>query len=64
MIVTPHTAGVTREARENMGRFAAEQMIAALDGKPVARVLNPAVWPRYAARFKETFGFAPEGGAA
>ena len=61
VIVTPHTAGVTREARENMGRFAAEQMIAALDGKPVARVLNREVWPRYAARFKETFGFAPEG---
>jgi len=60
VIVTPHTAGVTREARENMGRFAAKQMIAALDGKPVGRVLNPAVWPRYAARFKETFGFAPE----
>ncbi|MGB9369651.1 MAG: hydroxyacid dehydrogenase [Xanthobacteraceae bacterium] len=60
VIVTPHTAGVTREARENMGRFAAEQMIAALDGKPVERVLNPDVWPRYAARFKETFGFVPE----
>ena len=60
VIVTPHTAGVTREARENIGPVAAEQMIAALDGKPVARVLNPQVWPRYAARFQETFGFAPE----
>jgi D-3-phosphoglycerate dehydrogenase len=63
VIVTPHTAGVTREARENMGRFAAEQMIAALDGKPVDRVLNPQVWSRYAARFQETFGFAPERGS-
>jgi D-3-phosphoglycerate dehydrogenase len=63
VIVTPHTAGVTREARENMGRIAAEQMLAALDGKPVARVLNPEVWPRYAARFKEAFGFVPEGNA-
>jgi D-3-phosphoglycerate dehydrogenase / 2-oxoglutarate reductase len=62
VMVSPHTAGVTREARENMGRIAAEQMLAALDGKPVARVLNPEVWPRYAERFKETFGFAPEGG--
>ncbi len=60
VMVSPHTAGVTREARENMGRFAAEQMLAALDGKPVARVLNPEVWPRYAARFKETFGMEPE----
>src|SRR5437764_7512175 len=62
VIVSPHTAGVTREARENMGRIAAEQMLAALDGEPVTRVLNPDVWPRYAACFKETFGFAPEGG--
>lgn len=61
VMVTPHTAGVTHEARLNMGRIAAEQMLAALDGKPVARVLNPEVWPRYAARFKETFGVVPEG---
>ena len=52
VMVSPHTAGVTHEARVNMGRIAAEQMLAALDGKPVARVLNPEVWPRYAARFK------------
>ena len=56
VMVSPHTAGVTHEARLNMGRIAAEQMLAALDGKRVARVLNPEVWPRYAARFKETFG--------
>jgi D-3-phosphoglycerate dehydrogenase len=63
VMVSPHTAGVTHEARVNMGRIAAEQMLAALDGKPVSRVLNPEVWPRYAARFKETFGFVPEGNA-
>jgi len=61
VMVSPHTAGVTHEARVNMGRIAAEQLLAALDGKPVTRVLNPAVWPRYAARFRETFGLAPEG---
>jgi len=61
VMVSPHTAGVTHEARVNMGRIAAEQMLAALDGKRVERVLNPEVWPRYAARFKETFGFTPEG---
>jgi D-3-phosphoglycerate dehydrogenase len=60
VMVSPHTAGVTHEARQNMGRIAAEQMLAALDGKRVTRILNPDVWPRYAARFKETFGFAPE----
>ena len=36
VMVSPHTAGVTHEARVNMGRIAAEQMLAALDGKPVA----------------------------
>jgi D-3-phosphoglycerate dehydrogenase len=61
VMVSPHTAGVTHEARVNMGRIAAEQMLAALDGRPVARVLNPEVWPRYAARFKETFGLEPQG---
>jgi D-3-phosphoglycerate dehydrogenase len=61
-MVSPHTAGVTQEARLNMGRIAAEQVLAALDGQRVARVLNPQVWPRYAARFREAFGFAPEGG--
>jgi D-3-phosphoglycerate dehydrogenase len=62
VLVSPHTAGVTHEARTNMGRIAAEQMLNALDGKPVARVLNPEVWPRYAARFKEAFGFEPQHG--
>jgi D-3-phosphoglycerate dehydrogenase len=59
-MVSPHTAGVTHEARRNMGRIAAEQMLAALDGKRVTRILNPDVWPRYAARFRETFGITPE----
>jgi D-3-phosphoglycerate dehydrogenase len=59
VIVTAHTAGVTREARANMGRIAAEQMLDALDGKPVARIVNPQVWPDYAKRFERAFGFAP-----
>jgi D-3-phosphoglycerate dehydrogenase len=59
VIVTAHTAGVTREARANMGRIAAEQMLDALDGKPVTRIVNPQVWPAYAKRFERAFGFAP-----
>jgi D-3-phosphoglycerate dehydrogenase len=59
VLASPHTAGVTREARENMGRIAAEQMLDALDGRRPPRVINPEVWPRYAARFERTFGFAP-----
>jgi D-3-phosphoglycerate dehydrogenase / 2-oxoglutarate reductase len=59
VIVTAHTAGVTREARANIGRIAAEQVLDALDGKPVTRIVNPLVWPHYARRFARTFGFAP-----
>ncbi len=60
VIVTAHTAGVTKEARTRMGQFAAEQILDALDGKPVARIINPQVWPDYAKRFALTFGFAPQ----
>lgn len=59
VLVSPHTAGVTREARANMGRIAAEQLLGALDGKRPPRIVNPDVWPRYAARFARAFGFAP-----
>lgn len=59
VIVTAHTAGVTREARANMGKIAAEQILDALDGRPVTRIVNPQVWPAYASRFEKTFGFAP-----
>jgi D-3-phosphoglycerate dehydrogenase / 2-oxoglutarate reductase len=60
VLASPHTAGVTKEARENMGRIAAEQILDALDGKRPPRVINPEVWPAYAKRFERTFGFAPK----
>jgi len=60
VLASPHTAGVTREARVNMGRIAAEQMLDALDGKRPPRIVNPEVWPDYAKRFERTFGFAPK----
>jgi len=59
VLASPHTAGVTTEARENMGRIAAEQMLDALDGKRPPRVINPEVWPAYARRFEQAFGFKP-----
>ena len=60
MIASPHTAGVTREARANMGRIAAEQLIMTLDGKRPPRIVNPQVWLAYSDRFERTFGFRPE----
>jgi D-3-phosphoglycerate dehydrogenase len=60
VLASPHTAGVTKEARMNMGKIAAEQMLDALDGKRAPRIVNPEVWPDYAKRFERTFGFAPK----
>ena len=59
VLVSPHTAGVTRESRANIARIAAEQMLAILDGNPAQRVLNPTVWPAYAARFEKILGYKP-----
>jgi D-3-phosphoglycerate dehydrogenase len=59
VLASPHTAGVTKEARENMAKIAAEQMLDALDGKRPPRLINPEVWPAYVKRFERTFGFAP-----
>ncbi len=60
VVVSPHTAGVTREARDNIARLAAEQILDIFDGKPPARALNPEVWPVFARRFEQAFGFAPK----
>src|ERR1700760_1138215 len=59
VLASPHTAGVTIEARQNMGRIAAEQVLDTLDGKRPPRIINPEVWPRYAERFKQAFGVMP-----
>jgi len=59
VLASPHTAGVTREARINMGRIAAEQILDALDGRRPPRIINPEVWPVYARRFEKAFGFMP-----
>ncbi len=61
VIASPHTAGVTKEARQNMGKIAAEQMIMMLDGKRPPRLINPDVWPKYQKRFEDIFGTRPEG---
>ncbi len=60
VLASPHTAGVTKEARANMGRIAAEQVLDALDGKRPPRLINPQAWPAYVRRFEQTFGVAPK----
>jgi len=60
VVVSPHSAGITRQSRHNIARIAAEQMIATLDGAKPPRLLNPEVWPVYRERFGRILGFMPE----
>ena len=61
VLVSPHTAGITRQSRHNIAKIAAEQMLDILDGKRPPRLLNPEVWPAYQDRFQRVLGFRPEG---
>jgi len=60
VLVSPHTAGITRQSRHNIAKIAAEQMLDILDGKRPPRLLNPDVWPAYQDRFQQILGFRPE----
>lgn len=59
VVVSPHTAGVTRDARRNIAKIAAEQLIETLSGGRPPRIVNPDVWPIYAERFAKEFGRQP-----
>ena len=59
VLVSPHTAGITRQSRHNIAKIAAEQMLEILDGKRPPRLLNPEVWPAYQDRFQRILGFRP-----
>lgn len=61
VVATYHTAGVTTEARRNMARISADQIVALLAGQRPPRLVNPEVWPVYAKRFEAAFGRAPAG---
>ena len=56
VIASNHTAGVTRESRERVGRMAAEAFVAAAAGQVPPRLLNPEVLPHYAERWSAAFG--------
>lgn len=60
VLVSPHTAGITRQSRHNIAKIAAEQLLGILDGARPPRLLNPEVWPAYAERFQRILGFRPE----
>jgi D-3-phosphoglycerate dehydrogenase len=56
VVASFHTAGVTHEARRNMAAIAAEQIVGTLKGGHPPRLVNPEVWPAYAARFEAILG--------
>jgi D-3-phosphoglycerate dehydrogenase len=56
VLVTPHIAGITEEARTNMAIGAARQWIAIFQGERPPRLVNSEAWPRFAVRFENLFG--------
>lgn len=52
LIVTPHTAGLTAEARRELALSAATQVLQALRGERPPYLLNPEVWEDVAVRVK------------
>jgi D-3-phosphoglycerate dehydrogenase / 2-oxoglutarate reductase len=50
VIATPHIAGVTVEARQQMAAYAVEQWRAIWRGERPPRILNPEAWPKYLER--------------
>lgn len=47
---TFHTAGVTHEARRNVARIGAEQIVGVLGGERPPRLVNPDAWPAFEKR--------------
>ena len=56
VILTPHTAGVTEDARMNCARGAASQWLSLADGQRPERIVNPDAWPKFCERYAEIVG--------
>ncbi len=56
VIASPHTAGATFTARENLGRWAAEQIVEVLKGRRPPRLINPDAWPLFQERYEKLLG--------
>lgn len=52
VIASPHTAGVTHEARRRLASMAAEQLIAIFRGERPERLINPEIWPQFLQRLQ------------
>jgi D-3-phosphoglycerate dehydrogenase len=56
VILTPHTAGVTEDARMNCARGAASQWLSLADGQRPERIINPDAWPKFCKRYAKIVG--------
>jgi D-3-phosphoglycerate dehydrogenase / 2-oxoglutarate reductase len=59
VVATPHSAGITAETTRDIAMSTAEQWESIFAGDVPPRLINPAAWPGYSARFEQIFGFAP-----
>jgi D-3-phosphoglycerate dehydrogenase len=59
VLLTPHHAGITKEANKNMSAGGAKQWVSLLRGEEPPRLVNPEVWPKYQDRFEKILGFRP-----
>ncbi|MFI4985878.1 MAG: hydroxyacid dehydrogenase [Alphaproteobacteria bacterium] len=59
VIATPHIAGMTEEAKQEMAASAARQWIAIFNGAAPRCLVNPDAWQRYVERFERLLGFRP-----
>ena len=57
VLATHHTAGVTVDSRRQMATMGATQILELAHGARPQRLVNPEVWPAYAARFERILGF-------
>ena len=61
VFATYHTAGVTHEARRNIATMGSEQIVNLLRGVKPPRLVNPAAWASFDARFAKRREIFPRG---
>jgi D-3-phosphoglycerate dehydrogenase len=59
VLLTPHNAGVTRQAYRSMAEGAARQWLTLLEGNRPPRLLNPEAWPAFLERHARILGREP-----
>ncbi len=60
VLATHHSAGVTVDSRRQMATMGATQILDIAHGARPPRLVNPEVWPAYAARFERILGRRPD----